>query len=93
MMLEAAGKMPNNPSVAFNAALATLRCLEHEGWDDRLGQQVVGLIANVRKLDPGNTKLGALSALHHQVLRKYERNAQGRPVKAAPARKPEEKTG
>ncbi|MCC2974580.1 response regulator [Massilia sp. IC2-476] len=85
LMQEAAIKLPNNPSVAFNAALATLRCLEHDGWDDKLGLQVVGLIGNVRKLDPGNPKLGALSALHHQILKKYERNAQGRQLK--PARK------
>ncbi|MCC2955201.1 tetratricopeptide repeat protein [Massilia sp. IC2-477] len=85
LMQEAAVKLPNNPSVAFNAALATLRCLEHDGWDDKLGLQVVGLIGNVRKLDPGNPKLGALSALHHQILKKYERNAQGRQLK--PARK------
>ena len=82
MMLDAAARLPNNPAVAFNAALATLRCLEHEGWEDKLGQQAASLVGNVRKLDPGNPKLGALSALHHQVLRKYERNAQGRVVKA-----------
>jgi hypothetical protein len=87
LMLEATAKLPDNPSVAFNAALATLRCLEHDGWDDRLGQQVGGLIGNVRKLDPGNPKLGALSALHTQVLKKYERNAQGRVIKAAPEKK------
>ncbi|MFC0251072.1 response regulator [Massilia consociata] len=87
LMLEAAAKLPSNPSVAFNAALALLRCLEHEGWEDRLGQQVTGLIGNVRQLDPGNPKLGALSALHHQVLRKYDRNGQGRVVKAAPVQK------
>jgi hypothetical protein len=83
LMLEAAAKLPNNPAVAFNAALATLRCLEHDGWEDKLGQQAVSLIGNVRALDPGNPKLGALSALHHQVLKKYERNAQGRPAKPA----------
>ncbi|VXC14032.1 tetratricopeptide repeat-containing response regulator [Massilia sp. 9I] len=83
LMQEAAAKLPNNPAVAFNAALATLRCLEHDGWEDKLGQQAVSLIGNVRRLDPGNPKLGALSALHHQVLKKYERNAQGRQVKPA----------
>jgi hypothetical protein len=88
MMLEAAAKLPNNPAVAFNAALASLRCLEHDGWDDKLGQQAVGLIGNVRKLDPGNPKLAALAALHHQVLKKYERNAQGRPAKPAPKSAP-----
>ena len=83
LMLEATTKLPNNPSVAFNAALAALRCIEHDGWDDKLGQQVSGLIGNVRKLDPGNPKLGALAALHHQLLKKYERTAQGRPLSTA----------
>jgi Flp pilus assembly protein TadD len=87
LMLEAATKLPNNPSVAFNAALAVLRCLENDGWDDRLGQQITGLIGNVRKVDPGNPKLGALSALHHQILKKYERNGQGRVSKPAAAPK------
>ncbi len=87
LMLEAAAKLPNNPSVAFNAALAVLRCLENDGWDDRLGQQITGLIGNVRKVDPGNPKLGALSALHHQILKKYERNGQGRALKPSAAHK------
>ncbi len=83
LMLEASTKLPNNPAVAFNAALAVLRCLEHDGWDDRLGQQIAGLVGKVRTLDPGNPKLGALAALHHQILRKYERNGQGRATRPA----------
>ncbi|OON60014.1 response regulator [Massilia sp. KIM] len=75
LMLEAAAKLPQNPAVAFNAALAVLRCLEHQGWEDRLGQQVPALIGKVRQLDPGNAKLGALAALHQQVLKKYNRAA------------------
>ncbi len=83
LMLEAATKLPSNPAVAFNAALAVLRCLEHEGWDNRLGAQVPGLIGNVRKLDPLNPKLPALAALHHQVLKQYKQGAHA----AAPLRK------
>jgi FimV-like protein len=83
LMLEAATKLPSNPAVAFNAALAVLRCLEHEGWDNRLGAQVPGLIGNVRKLDPLNPKLPALAALHQQVLKQYKQGAHA----AAPLRK------
>ena len=89
LMLEAAAKLPQNPSVAFNAALAVLRCLEHEGWEERLGQQVPGLIGRIRQLDPGNAKLPALAALHQQVLKKYNkagpRAAAPRPPAAAGA--------
>jgi len=77
LMLEAAVKLPGNPAVAFNAALAVLRCLEHEGWDNRLAVQVPALIGNVRKLDPLNPKLPALAALHQQVLKQYKQGAHG----------------
>jgi DNA-binding NarL/FixJ family response regulator/Tfp pilus assembly protein PilF len=78
LMQEAAAKLPDNPAVAFNAALAVLRCLEHGGWDERLGQQAVALIGRVRRLDPANAKLPALAQLHHQVLKKYEKGARAR---------------
>ena len=84
LMLEASFNMPNNPSVAFNAALATLRCLEHGGWDERLGQQASSLIGSVRRLDPLNAKLPALAALHQKILKLYGRGGdaqQGRAVK------------
>ena len=70
-MLEAVAKLPDNPQVVFNAAVAVLKCLEHTGWDDRLGQYALNLIAGVRRLDPLNPKLNALAALHQQILKKY----------------------
>jgi hypothetical protein len=57
----------------FNAALAILKCLDHEGWDERLGQQAMGYIAGVRRLDPVNPKLPALAGLHQQILKKYDK--------------------
>jgi DNA-binding NarL/FixJ family response regulator/uncharacterized protein HemY len=78
MMLEAAEKLPGNPAVAFNAALAILRCIEHTGWDDKLAQGLPGLIDNVRRLDPQNTKLAALLALHQLVLKKYNKGPRAR---------------
>jgi len=73
LMQEAVTKLPDNPQVVFNAALATLKCLENDGWDERLGQQAVGYIAGVRRLDPVNPKLPALAGLHQQILKKYDK--------------------
>ncbi|MFL6676634.1 MAG: tetratricopeptide repeat protein [Massilia sp.] len=73
LMLEAAGALPENPQVAFNAALAVLKCLDNEGWEERLGQQAQALIGNVRRLDPVNAKLPALAGLHQQILQKYDK--------------------
>jgi DNA-binding NarL/FixJ family response regulator/thioredoxin-like negative regulator of GroEL len=78
LMLEAAGKMPNNPQVAFNAALALLKHLENLGWDERLGHQAQQLIGRVRRLDPVNAKLPALAGLHQQILKKYDKGARAR---------------
>jgi DNA-binding NarL/FixJ family response regulator/thioredoxin-like negative regulator of GroEL len=80
LMEEAVTKLPDNPQVAFNAALAVLKCLDHEGWDERLGQQALRYIGAVRRLDPVNPKLPALAGLHLQIQKKYDKGA--RPKKA-----------
>ena len=74
LMQEAATKLPDNPQVVFNAALAILKCLDYDGWDERLGQQAIGYIAGVRRLDPVNPKLPALAGLHQQILKKYDKS-------------------
>ena len=73
LMGEAVAKLPDNPQVAFNAALAVLKCLDNGGWDERLGQQALSYIAGVRRLDPVNPKLPALAGLHQQILKKYDK--------------------
>jgi tetratricopeptide (TPR) repeat protein len=73
LMQEAVAKLPDNPQVVFNAALAVLKCLDSGGWDERLGQQAVAYIAGVRRLDPVNPKLPALAGMHQQVLKKYNK--------------------
>ena len=73
LMTEAVNKLPDNPQVAFNAAVAVLKCLENVGWDQRLGQYALNLIDNVRRLDPVNPKLPALAGLHQQILKKYDK--------------------
>ncbi|MFD2365317.1 tetratricopeptide repeat protein [Pseudoduganella sp. GCM10020061] len=75
LMLEAVAKLPDNPQVVFNAAVAVLKCLENEGWDERLGQQALSLIDTVRRRDPVNPKLPALDGLHTQILKKYRKVA------------------
>lgn len=81
LMGEAVAKLPDNPQVAFNAALAALKCLDHHGWDERLGQQALAYITSVRRLDPVNPKLPALAGLHQQILKKYQKGP--RPKKAS----------
>ena len=78
LMTEAVNKLPDNPQVAFNAAVAVLKCLENVGWDGRLGQYALSLIDNVRRLDPVNPKLPALTGLHQQILKKYDKGSSAR---------------
>jgi DNA-binding NarL/FixJ family response regulator/thioredoxin-like negative regulator of GroEL len=83
LMQEAVDKLPDNPQVVFNAALAVLKYLDNGGWDERLGQQALGYIAGVRRLDPVNPKLPALAGLHQQILKKYGKGPQvAQPKKA-----------
>ena len=82
LMVEAVNKLPDNPQVVFNAAVAVLKCLENMGWEDRLGSYALSLIDTVRRLDPVNPKLPALAGLHQQILKKYDVKA-GRAKKAA----------
>ena len=87
LMAEAVNKLPDNPTVVFNAAVAVLKCLENMGWDDRLGEYALSLIGTVRKLDPINAKLPALASLHQQILKKYKIQPGRTPSKELAARK------
>ena len=73
LMVQAVERLPNNPQVVFNAAVATLKCLDNTGWDRNLAKQALALIDNVRRLDPVNPKLPALAGLHQQILVKYNK--------------------
>jgi DNA-binding NarL/FixJ family response regulator/Tfp pilus assembly protein PilF len=85
LMEEAVARLPGNAQVVFNAALAVLKCLDNNGWDERLGRQALDYIAGVRRLDPVNPKLPALAGLHQQILKKYNKdhNKGARPKIAA----------
>ncbi len=71
LMLEAAKKMPSNTQVAFNAALAIVKCLENHGWNDKLADQGRHFIDRVRSLDPRNARLPALADYYQAVVQKY----------------------
>ncbi|WP_018988973.1 response regulator [Aromatoleum toluclasticum] len=76
-MMAAVQKMPGNPHVLFNAALALLRHIENRGWNERLAAQARGLIARTRRLDPSNPRLDALSGFMQQLARKYNPRQSG----------------
>lgn len=70
LMTEAVKKMPDNPQVNFNAALAILKYLENIGWDDKLSKQARTLIDAARRLEPANPRLSALAGLYQEMLAK-----------------------
>lgn len=71
LMTAAARKLPENPQVAFNAAVAVLKYLENQGWDQRLAELGRSHIEAARRLDPGNARLSLLNELYQGLLRKY----------------------
>lgn len=71
MMTEAARRFPDNPQVVFNAALALLKCLENNGWENQLAEQARWFIDSSRRIDPTNPRLGPLADLYQTVLKKY----------------------
>ncbi len=78
LMVEAVDKLPDNPQVVFNAAVAVLKCLENMGWEERLGQYAMTLIDSVRRLDPVNPKLPTLAGLHQSILTKYDKGTRAK---------------
>lgn len=71
LMTEAARKFPDNPQVVFNAALALLKCIENQGWDNSLAEQARWYIESCRRVDPTNPRLVPLADLYQTVLKKY----------------------
>ena len=64
-------KMPGNPHVLFNAALALLRHIENCGFNEEYADRARKLIDQVRSHDPANPKLPALLDYMHGLYRKY----------------------
>lgn len=73
LMLAAVQKLPENPQVVFNGAVAILKYLENLGWDKQLSERCRLLIDKVRQLEPTNPRLPPLADLHRQIIRKHGR--------------------
>ncbi|MCU6433951.1 tetratricopeptide repeat protein [Undibacterium sp. Jales W-56] len=71
LLTTAARKSPDNPQVVMNAALATLKCLEHQGWDHQIAEQSKHLIESARRLDPMNPRLKAIRGMYDELQKKY----------------------
>lgn len=70
-MMNAARRMPGNPHVLFNAALALLRHIEHRGWNDVFAAQARNLIQRAHKLSPQNPRLAAITEFMHGLVKRY----------------------
>lgn len=70
-MMNAARRMPGNPHVLFNAALALLRHIEHRGWNEAFARQARALIDRARKLAPTSTRLAAITEFMHGLIKRY----------------------
>lgn len=70
-MMNAARKMPGNPHVLFNAALALLRHIEHRGWNEAFAAQARNLIERTQRLAPTNPRLAAITGFRHDLMKRY----------------------
>ena len=70
-MMNAVRRLPGNPHVLFNAALALLRHIENCGWNEQFAEQARRLVEQVRIHDPENARLPALKEFRRSLLKKY----------------------
>lgn len=71
LMREAALRMPKNPQVLLNAALALLKYMEHEGWNEEYAAEARRYIEAARLIDPAQKRIPALQELFRSLLLKY----------------------
>jgi CheY-like chemotaxis protein/thioredoxin-like negative regulator of GroEL len=70
-MMQAVAKMPGNINVLFNASLSLLKHIENLGWNPRFAADARSYIERVRKQDPGNDRLKAITSYFHALLKKH----------------------
>lgn len=70
-MMNAARKMPGNPHVLFNAALALLRHIENRGWNEAFATQARSLISRAHRLSPANPRLTAITEFMHALMQRF----------------------
>ena len=71
LLSSAVKQLPNNPQVVANAALAYLKCLENQGWEQKMAKQARRLIEASCTLDPGNPRNASLRKLYEDLQKKY----------------------
>ncbi len=79
-MMNAARKMPGNPHVLFNAALALLRHIEHRGWNEAFAAQARSLIERTQRMAPANPRLAAITEFRHELMKRYGIRPERAPV-------------
>ncbi|MDX5409057.1 MAG: response regulator [Thauera sp.] len=70
-MMNAARKMPGNPHVLFNAALALLRHIENRGWNEAFATQARTLIDRAQRMAPANPRLAAITEFMHDLMKRF----------------------
>ena len=70
-MMQAVQKLPGNINVLFNASLSLLKHIENLGWNPKFAADARTYIERVRKQDPGNERLKAITNYFHGLLKKY----------------------
>ena len=68
-MLQAVERLPGNTQVLFNASLALLKHIEHNGWNEHFARSIKDFIERVKRQDPGNQRLAAMIAFFHSLMK------------------------
>jgi DNA-binding response OmpR family regulator len=68
-MLQAVERLPGNTQVLFNASLALLKHIEHNGWNEHFARSIKDFIERVKRQDPGNQRLAAMIAFFHGLMK------------------------
>lgn len=74
-MMEAVRRLPGNTQALLNAALALLKHIENRGWNPAFARQSREFIERVRRQDPGNARLSAMTSYFEDVLRRCSAGA------------------
>lgn len=69
-MLQAVERLPGNTQVLFNASLALLKHIEHNGWNEHFARNTKDFIERVKRQDPGNERLAAMINFFHALMKK-----------------------
>ncbi|WP_018610358.1 tetratricopeptide repeat-containing response regulator [Uliginosibacterium gangwonense] len=69
-MLQAVERLPGNTQVLFNASLALLKHIEHNGWNEHFARNAKDFIERVKRQDPGNERLSVMVNFFHALMKK-----------------------